>query len=235
MFTSRAGAPVRADARAEPVVEIAGLRLDRVQRRAAGLPGSVAVQVIELEPGAIVTLSTNVIVSVSEKCQPATAAVPAAAEAAETSAAATTGPPKPAAAGRRAADAGASTFRRRTGRRTTSRPCPGCACLGAAARAGPPPRRRSRTAARIWSSTACEGRRDLSGLEKSKPSVSVSRCGAVEIDRPQVDREQLAGRVDRIRRAAYEPVRESCFDLRRHGRCSRSADRSSGGHSRRAT
>ena len=61
-------------------------------------------------------------------------------------------------------------FGRRPARRRTRLP----------PRRRPPERRaargRSRTAARIWSITDCDGRRDFSGLEKSKPTRSVSRC-----------------------------------------------------------
>ena len=76
------------------------------------------------------------------------------------------------------------------GRRAGGAACPAAGLPGSCRVRRPP------NCARIWSITDCDGRFDFSGFEKSKPMRSVSRSRAVEIDRPQVDADQLAG-VDR--------------------------------------
>ena len=66
--TVRPAAPIADEPSADAIVEIAGLRLDVMAGSAAALPGGIAVQIIDMgKPGAMLTLSTKVMVSVSEK------------------------------------------------------------------------------------------------------------------------------------------------------------------------
>ena len=105
----RAAAPVGADARAEAVVGPAGLSLDRVARRAAAGPGCIAVQVIELRSrlARSRTLSTKVIVSVSENCSRPRLPPPNESAAAATPRPPPNPPPPPRPCGRSAARASA--------------------------------------------------------------------------------------------------------------------------------
>ena len=117
----------------------------------------------------------------------ATAAAAAAAEEAAASAAA--------AAEAAAAAGGASRLqaadRRRRRRR---RPCDRSAALDLAAAARPKP-----NCARIWSITACDGRRDFSGLREIEAEPKRVLARAVEIDRPQVDADQTATDASRMK------------------------------------
>ena len=191
--TRRAAAPIGAEPRAEAVVRPAGLRLDLVARRAAARPGGVAVEIIEPgQPGRDRHLVDEGDGVGQRELQPAAAAAAeeaaaAAAPAAATEAAASAAAP-PASAGRAAAGWRAAE---RLGAQRWRRRCGPAAGGGVGAPARRPDRRRNW--ARIWSITDCDGRRDFSGLEKSKPMRSVS-ARAVEIDRAQVDAHQLARR-----------------------------------------
>ena len=88
-------------------------------------------------------------------------------------------PPRPPPATVAAGWRSGSPPRRRAWGRSACAPAWSCR-LGRARRG-----RRSRTAARSWSMTACEGRCDFSGLVKSKPIRSCVAARAVEIDRAQ--------------------------------------------------
>src|SRR6185369_10825870 len=110
----RAAAPVGADARAEAVVEIAGLRLDLVTGSAAGRPGRVAVEIVDLgQAGADAHLVNEGDRVGQRELDAASVAASAAAEEAASSAATT-------ASEAAAATAAATAFGRRTGGRAAS-------------------------------------------------------------------------------------------------------------------